>query len=433
MTKNILIIFTILFLTSCSFDTRSGIWTKENISLNSKENRNIKELFKKEISNENEFNPNLKLQISNLSDNKNKYIGNNYGALKVNSKFENLLKYSFARIKYFNHFEPELVFIGKDLIFFDKTGSIIRFDDRSKIRWKINHYTKREKKLLPILKFEKTNNNLLVVDTLAKFYLVDQSNGKLIWKNDHKVSFISQIKIDSNRFYALDANNVFTCFSLVDGKKIWEFKGEKRLINSQKQVSIIIYEESVIFNNSKGEVISLDKNNGNLNWITPTTNFGESLQSFLVKSSDLVLNENSIYFSNNKNSFFSLDVNLGFVNWRQNISSYLRPVIIDNIILTISPKGYLYVIEKNSGNVIRVTDIFYNLKSKKREKIKATGFVSTTDKIFISTSNGKIIKVNIKDGKLDLVYRITRNKISKPYVNNNKLYIIKDNGIVKIN
>ena len=433
MTKNILIIFTILFLTSCSFDTRSGIWTKENISLNSKENRNIKELFKKEISNENEFNPNLKLQISNLSDNKNKYIGNNYGALKVNSKFENLLKYSFARIKYFNHFEPELVFIGKDLIFFDKTGSIIRFDDRSKIKWKINHYTKREKKLLPILKFEKTNKNLLVVDNLAKFYLVDQSNGKLIWKNDHEVSFISQIKVDSNRFYALDANNVFTCFSLVDGKKIWEFKGEKKLINSQKQVSIIIHEESVIFNNSQGEVISLDKNNGNLNWITPTINFGESLQSFLVKSSDLVLNEDSIYFSNNKNSFFSLDVNLGFVNWKQNINSYLRPVIIDNIILTISPKGYLYVLEKNSGNVIRVTDIFYNLNSKKREKIEVTGFISTTDKIFISTSNGKITKVNIKDGKLDLVYRITRNKISKPYVNNNKLYIIKDNGIVKIN
>ena len=85
MTKNILIIFTILFLTSCSFDTRSGIWTKEKISLNSKENEKIKVLFKKEILNENEFNPNLKLQISNLGDNKNKYIGNNYGALKVNS------------------------------------------------------------------------------------------------------------------------------------------------------------------------------------------------------------------------------------------------------------------------------------------------------------------------------------------------------------
>ena len=42
-------------------------------------------------------------------------------------------------------------------------------------------------------------------------------------------------------------------------------------------------------------------------------------------------------------------------------------------------------------------------------------------------------KVNIKNGDIDLVYRISRNKISKPYVNNSKIYIIKDNGIVKIN
>ena len=34
---------------------------------------------------------------------------------------------------------------------------------------------------------------------------------------------------------------------------------------------------------------------------------------------------------------------------------------------------------------------------------------------------------------LDLVYRISRNNISKPYVSDSKLYIIKDNGIIKIN
>ena len=35
------------------------------------------------------------------------------------SKFDNLLKYSFNRIKYFDQFEPELVFFDRDLIFFD--------------------------------------------------------------------------------------------------------------------------------------------------------------------------------------------------------------------------------------------------------------------------------------------------------------------------
>ena len=433
MSKNTLIILFILFFNSCSFDTRSGIWTKEKISLDSKENNQIKELFKKEILNENEFNPNLKLSIKNFTESKNKYKGNNFGALKVNSSFKNISKYSYSKIEYFEQFEPKAVFVDKDLIFFDKKGSIIKFDHESKIKWKVNYYSKKEKKLLPTLRFERSNKNLLVTDNFAKIYLINTSNGKLIWTKEHDVSLISQLKIENNKFYVLDANNTFSCYSLLDGQKIWEFKGEKRLINSQKQTSVIISDDSVIFNNTKGEIISLDKSNGNLNWLTPTIEYGESLQSFLVKNSDLVLDENNIYFSNNKNSFFSLDVNLGFINWRQDISSKLRPVVIDNIILTISPKGYLYILEKNSGNIIRVTDIFYNLKSKKRKKLEINGFIATMDKIYLSTKNGKIIKVNIENGNIDLVYRLSRSKISKPYVNNSKIYIIKDNGIIKIN
>ena len=433
MIKRIFIIFILLILSSCSFDTKSGIWTEETISLNDKENKKIKELFKKEVLDENEFNPSLKIIIKNFSENKNKFAGNNFGIIKVDSNFESISKFSFNKIEYFNQFEPEPIFIDNDLIFFDKKGSIIRFDKNSKIKWKVNHYIKKEKKMLPILKLAKGEKNLLVTDNFAKMYLMDILNGDLIWKNDHDVSFISQIKIEDDRFYALDADNIFSCFSLVNGQKIWQFKGEKKLINSQKETSVLINDESVIFNNSKGEIISLDKLNGNLKWITPTIDYGEVLQSFLIKNSHLVLDKNSIYFSNNKNSFFSLDVNLGFINWRQNISSQIKPIVIDNLILTISEKGYLYVMEKNNGNLIRVTDIFYDLKMKKRKKIKVNGFISTKDKIFITTNNGKIRKINIEDSKLDLVYRISRNKISKPYVNNSKLYIIKDNGIVKIN
>ena len=83
MIKSIFIILSILILSSCSFDTKSGIWTKEKIALNDKENNQIKELFKKEVLNENEFNPNLKVVIKNFSENKNKYNGNNFGALKL--------------------------------------------------------------------------------------------------------------------------------------------------------------------------------------------------------------------------------------------------------------------------------------------------------------------------------------------------------------
>lgn len=433
MIKNIFIILSILILSGCSFDTKSGIWIKETISLESKENNQIKELFKKEISNENEFNPKLEIVLKNFSENRNKYKGNNFGALKVDTNFKNISKYNFSKIEYFDQFEPEAIFIDKNLIFFNKKGSIIKFGEESEIRWKVNYYNKKEKKLSPLLKFERSGKNLLVIDNFAKIYLINISDGKLIWKTEHNVSLISQIKIEDNKFYVLDANNTFSCYSLLNGTKLWDFVGEKKLINSQKQTSIVINNESVIFNNTRGEIISLDKFNGNLNWITSTMEYGEGLQSFLIKNSDLVLDEDNLYFSNNNNSFISLDVNLGFINWKQAISSYLRPVIIDNIILTISPKGYLYILEKNSGNIIRITDLFYNLNPKKRKNLEIKGFVATNNKIYLTTDNGKVTKVNIKNGNIDLVYRVSRNKISKPYVNNSKIYIIKDNGIVKIN
>ncbi len=251
MIKNIFIIFIILIFNSCSFDTRSGIWTQESISLKSDENNNIQELFKTEILNENELNPNLKIKILNSSKNKNKIRGNNSGALDVKTTFENISKYSFNKIKYFDQFEPKPVFINKDIIFFDKKGTIIRFDDNSKVKWKVNHYGKKEKKLLPILKLVKGKKNLLVTDNFARIYLIDYSNGNLIWKNDHDVSFMSQVQIDNDKFYVLDANNTFICFSLQNGEKLWQFKSEKKLINSQKQTSVVINEENVIFNNSK--------------------------------------------------------------------------------------------------------------------------------------------------------------------------------------
>ena len=433
MIKSAFIILSILILNSCSFDTKSGIWTKEKIALNDRENNKIKELFKKEIPNENEFNSKLEIVLKNFSENRNKYKGNNFGALKVDTNFKDISKYNFSKIQYFDQFEPEAIFIDENLIFFDRKGSIIKFGEESEITWKVNYYSKKEKKLSPLLKFERSGKNLLVIDNFAKMYLINTSDGKLIWKTEHNASLISQIKIEDNKFYVLDANNTFSCYSLLDGKKLWNFVGEKKLINSQKQTSIVINNESVIFNNTRGEIISLDKFNGNLNWITSTMEYGESLQSFLIKNSDLVLDEDNLYFSNNNNSFISVDVNLGFINWKQDISSYLRPVIIDNIILTISQKGYLYILEKNTGNIIRITDLFYNLNSKKRKNIEIKGFVATSDKIYLTTKNGKITKVNIKNGDIDLVYRISRNKISKPYVNNSKIYIIKNNGIVKIN
>ena len=46
----------------------------------------------------------------------------------------------------------------------------------------------------------------------------------------------------------------------------------------------------------------------------------------------------------------------------------LKPVVIGKLVITISEKGYLYVIDKKSGNIIRINDLFKNYKDKKENR-----------------------------------------------------------------
>jgi outer membrane protein assembly factor BamB len=432
--KNIFIFLILILFNNCSFDTKSGIWTQEKkLTEIKQENKKINELFKQNIIDENEFNKDLIVKFVNDKKIRANINQNNLGVSELSLRLDKLLKYKFSKIEYFDQFEPELVFFNNDIIFFDKKGSIIRFNDDSKIIWKVNHYDKKERKLKPLLNLSLFKDKLLVADSLSNIYLVDLNNGKLLWKSDHKVSFISDIKIENDKFYVLDATNTFICFSLLNGKKVWTFEGENKLINSQKKKSLILDKNKVIFNNTKGEIIALNKFNGNLLWITPTVSYAESIKPYLINSSELVLNHNEVYLSNNKNSFFSIDVNNGLVNWSQNINSNLRPIIIGDLILTISLKGYLYIIDKDSGNIIRISDILKSLKIKKREKTSINGFVVDKDNIYATTSLGQIIVINLSNGKEKFIYRASRSNISKPYVNSKKLFVIKDNEIIKIN
>ena len=436
MTKKIAFILLILIINSnCSFDSRSGIWTgNEKIEKTDSKQNQVKTLFKKDNTQNKEFNKNFLIKTPlNPNASSNFFKDNNLGPQIITNNFSKKSKFRFSKIKYFDYFNPELIFDKNDLIFFDKKGSIIKFNDESKVIWKKTYYSKGEKKLQPLLNFSSSNDLLIVTDNLSKYYALNIKTGELLWDKNHETTFISDIKIDKDKFYIIDSNNNFNCFSLLNGERIWQFKSDNDLIKSQKKLSIVYDKAKVYFNNSRGDIYSLDKENGNLVWLTPTRDDIESFKSFLLKTSKLVLDQNNLFFSNNKNNFFSLETNSGLINWTQNINSEIKPVVAENIIFTISSDGYLFLIEKLSGNVIRITDIFKGIKSSIIKDVSITGFVVGYKKIYLSLDNGKILEIDISTGKVSTVLKISRGKISEPFINNGKMFIVKNDEIIKLN
>jgi outer membrane protein assembly factor BamB len=154
--------------------------------------------------------------------------------------------------------------------------------------------------------------------------------------------------------------------------------------------------------------------------------------SFSLETSDIITDSTSLFFSNNKNQLFSIDLGSGSFNWENKVNSNLRPSLVGNYIFTVSIEGYLIVIKKNSGNIIRVTDVFKNFKPKKRKKIKPTGFVMGLNNIYLSTDNGRILVIDIASGKTKSVLKIDNEKISRPIILDKNLFVVKDNAIIKL-
>ena len=423
-----------IFITNCSFDKHSGFWTKDK-NVEREKQKIIKVLFEDKKVLENEFNPGLKINLKAKLIN-NSFINNfdnNNGRINYNGNLKSVSRFKFSKIDNFDQFEPEIIFSNNNVIFFDTKGSILKFDNSSKLIWKKNYYSKTEKKLKPILFFANNKDTLVVVDSISKFYAMDINTGELLWSKNNSAHFNSQVKVYKDKFFAIDSKNVLRCYSIKDGSEIWKIKTERALIKSTKKLSLLIVDNIVYFNNSIGDITAVDIDNGELLWLTPTQSSEVYGQSFFTKSSNLVANNNSIFLSNNENEFFSLDIKTGILNWKQNINSTLTPTLVDNLIFTITMEGFLVVIDGRQGNIIRITDIFKQFKKKKRSKIKPVGFILGSENIYLTTSHGRLMIIDVTLGRTISMLKIDNDKISRPFVLNQNLYIIKENSIIRLN
>ncbi len=433
MNKIVYFFLLIIFLNNCSFNSSSKFWS-ESKKIIEENTKNIQEILVEDKALSRELNPNLKINFTGKANNteSGKFL-NNYGRLNYNGNLKRSSRYKFSKIKNFHQFEPSIIFNNGNIIFFDNKGAILKFNEKSKLIWKKNFYTKQEKKLKPILQFSNNQEYLIVADNIKKYYLLDINNGNLIWEKKNLSPFNSQIKIYKQKFFIIDYTNTLRCFSLKNGNELWNVKTENSFIRSQKKLSMVISNDTLYFNNSIGDITAVDIDKGELIWQLPTQSSLIYESAFSLETSDLISDSKTLFFSNNKNQFFSIDLGTGSFNWENKVNANIRPILIGNYLITVSLEGYLIIIEKNSGNILRVNYVFNNFNQKKIMNIKPSGIAIGFNDIYVSTNHGRLLVVDLLSGKIKRTLKIDNEKISRPFISNKNLFVIKDNAIIKLN
>ena len=263
MNKFFLYLFLLLILSSCGFGNKEI----------EEQYKNTKIIFEKSKPIKKELNSNLKIKLSKLTKGE-PFLGNNTnsaGNINFETNFKKTSSYKFSAIKEFNFNQPELIFTNDEsIVFFDGKGSIFKINKDMKEVWKVNHYTKKEKKLKPIIYFAQADKKIIAADNLSKVYLINLINGNLIKSIESNTGFNSNIKVSKDRILIVDFDNKIRCFSTKDGSELWNFDTENPFIKSKKKLSLIIKGELVFFINSIGDLTALNINNGSLFWQTPT-------------------------------------------------------------------------------------------------------------------------------------------------------------------
>ena len=432
MNKLIIIVISLVFLNHCSLNENSRIWKDKDQKIDNP--KNVKKIFSEEKKITIELNQELKLDFSKsktnnkIVDNKNDYGFQNYIGL-----INKVGNYKFSKFDDINQLNFKPIFLNDGLIFFDKKGSIYRYSNSQKVLWKKNYYSKAEKKLKPKLNFILEGENLLVTDNIAKYYSININSGELNWSKNNTYSFNSEIKKHKNRIFVVDYKNTLRSYNINDGSELWNLQTEDSFTISNTKFSLIIINDMVVFSNSIGDITAVDIKTGLIIWQLPTQSSKIINETYNFKTSKLVSDGKSIFFSNNKNEFYSVDVKTGTTNWINKINSNLTPIISGNFLFTVSNEGYLFLVDKNEGNIVRITDLYKNYKIKNRKDIKPIGFAIGDTRLYLTNTDGKMIIVELDFGKVISIEKVAGNFTSRPFIYNQNLFVIRNGSIVQYN
>ena len=428
----------LIIFTNCSFDNKTGIWKNENII--SKETNDIFSEFEELSTLNNSFDEIIKKSddfIFNISPSFINYEWKDIFYDKSNNfknfKYKDLNKLSYKSKKITKYkIDKYLLYEDENIISTDIKGNIIIFSLKNKkLSSKFNFYKNQYKKVKKKLNIIVNKNIIYVTDNIGYIYSFDYKKNKILWAKNIKIPFRSNLKIFNNKLIAADQNNHLYFIDTKSGDILKVIPTEETLIKNKFINNLSLDNKTSYFLNTYGSLYSIDIMSMKINWVF---NLNKSLDlnpSNLFIGSQLINDDNKIIITTN-NMTYILDALTGrFIN-KKNFSSNLKPILVNNYLITVTKKNLLVMMNVNNGKII----YSYNINQKisellniKKKKVSFKDIFLVNDNIFIFLDNSYILKFNIY-GDLNVVSKLPAKLNSQPiFINQTIVYSTFNNKI----
>tara|TARA_Y100000768_G_scaffold388121_2_gene382300 strand:+ start:364 stop:1689 length:1326 start_codon:yes stop_codon:yes gene_type:complete len=436
------IIVLFFILNNCSFDNKTGIWN--STEKQSKKKENIFREFKSLSINEKNFN-----QVINLNKNytfkiPKKITNSNWNDIYYNKNNnsinftynENISLLSLSKKLSIHKLSKFFLYNKGYAITSDTKGNIIVFSkNENKLLYKYNFYKKSYKKINKKLNFVLEGNIIYVTDNIGFIYAYEYKKNKIVWAKNIKIPFRSNLKIKNNKLITADEKNNIYLFDKKNGDIIKLFPTEETLIKNQFINNFSLSKDLIFALNTYGSLFAIDAETNLIKWVRNLNQSSELNQMDLFQSSPLINNEEFIIVAAQEATYI-IAIDTGIILNKFNISSVVKPIIVDKNLFLISKNNLLICIDILSGEVLYSYNInqkiaeYYNIKKQKTD-FKEMNLVN--DNIFILLKNSFVIEFELS-GNLKKIFKLPKNVYSNLifaenlilYLNRNKKLVVLD-------
>ena len=135
MNRLVILLIALFFINNCSFNENSKIWKNKEKQLLTE--TKLEKVFAEKQIEVKEFNQSLNLDLSGIKIN-NKFIDNqnNFGSQNYKGELDKIGNYKFSKLEELNQINFKPLFIKNNIVFFDKKGSITKYNKKQKAIWK---------------------------------------------------------------------------------------------------------------------------------------------------------------------------------------------------------------------------------------------------------------------------------------------------------
>ena len=437
--KILYVLIALIFLKSCSFDNKTGIWNSEQSI--SKKNDIYKEFktftLKEEQFNEIiPFNKNFNFKLSEVSSNINwndPYYGqgNNLDNFLINGLDNISLKSKKLTRNNLNQF---LLHDENNLIINDNKGNVIVYSIIDKeIISKFNFYKKKYKKFDKKLNLLVENKIIYINDNIGYFYAYDYKNNKIIWAKNLNIPLRSNIKIYKDNLFLSNQDNSLLVFDKRNGNLIKEIPTEETILKNQFINNISSSKSNILFLNSYGSLYSIDIEDLKLNWFLNLNQSFETNSRNIFDGIEVISHKDTIIISSNYVTFI-IDANSGNILRKFNFSSKIAPIINNNLALFFTKNNLLIAVNLKNNQIIYSYNVIEQLNEnvKFKKNINFIKMFLANDQILL-ISNSHVLKFDI-NGKFKSFTKLSNKMNSQPIiVNKSILYLNNRNKLIVLN